>query len=90
VIALAIIVASLLATFGFGGVLALALGRIAASADQDSERLLSEKLLTAPIGVYRQGYAGWAAAQSTIALESSITDPSSRTSAGTQRSPVSS
>jgi hypothetical protein len=88
VVALIIIVASVIGTIGFAGVLALA--RVAAIADEDSERMLAEAAAANTTAARHQSYAGWEAAQSTIAWESSITEPSSSTRVGTQRLPVSS
>jgi hypothetical protein len=89
-VSVTVIVASVLGVMGFGAVLVLALGRVAALADEDSERILAERRASPSIAAYRQSYAGFAWAQSTIAREPSIADPSSRTSVGTQRLPVSS
>ncbi len=85
-----IIIASVLGAMGVGGTLAVALGRVAALADEDADRMLAERRADSSITGYRQSYAGFARAHSTIARESSITEPSSSTSVGTQRLPVSS
>jgi hypothetical protein len=92
---MAIIVASALGTLGFGAMLAIALGRAAALADRESERTHAERCVTPSIAGYRQSYAeldaGLARAQPTVVRGgSSIAAPSSRTSVGTQRLPVSS
>jgi hypothetical protein len=85
-----IIIASALGAMGFSAAFAVALGRAAALADKNSDRMLAEHRANPTITGYRQSYAGFARAQSTIARESSITEPSSSTSVGTQRFPVSS
>jgi hypothetical protein len=85
-----IIVAVALGAIALGALLAVALSRVAALADEAAERLLAERARAPAVGDYRQSYAGLVLAQSTIARESSITEPSSRTSVGTQRLPVSS
>jgi hypothetical protein len=77
---LSIIVASALGAMGFGAVFALALGRAAGAADEDTERMLAERRAKPAIGGYRQSYAGFARAHSTVARESSIVEPSSSTS----------
>jgi hypothetical protein len=91
---MAIIVASALGTLGFGAMLAIALGRAAALADRESERTHAERCVTPSIAGYRQSYAELDAAlartQPTVVRGSSIAAPSSRTSVGTQWSPVSS
>ncbi len=85
-----IIVASALGAMGFAAIVVLALGRAAGAADEDAERMLAEHRAKPAIVGYRQSYAGFARAHSTIARESSIAVPSSSTSVGTQRLPVSS
>jgi hypothetical protein len=93
VVWVAIIIASALGALTFGALLAVALGRIAALADEDADRMLAEHHadppITAPVPSPAQRYTGFARAQSTIARESSITEPSSRTRVGTHRLPVS-
>lgn len=84
----AIIIASALGTMAFGALLAVALGRVAALADENADRLLAEHDSDASIAAAAQRYTGFARAQSMIARESSITEPSSRTRVGTHRLPV--
>jgi hypothetical protein len=77
----------MLATF------AVALGRVAARADEEHERLTSRSLAVdgaEPARWLRDDYPGLAAAHSTIARDPSIAVPSSSRSVGTQRLPVSS
>jgi len=81
----AIIVTSALGILGFGGLLAVALGRAAALADEGSDRVMVERRASPTVVGYRQTYAGFARAPSTIGWESSISEPSSSTSVGTQR-----
>jgi hypothetical protein len=85
-----LIVVSALTATGFGATLMIALGRVAARADELHDSLLAEERSASSITVLRQTYAGLTRAQLTIARESSITVPSSSTSVGTQRLPVSS
>jgi hypothetical protein len=88
VVWVAIIIVSVLGTMAFGALLAVALGRVAALADENADRLLAEHDRDAPITAATPRYTGFARAQSTIARESSITEPSSRTRVGTHRLPV--
>jgi len=85
-----IIIASAFSGTLFAAALVIALGRVAAHADEDLDRQLAAERALASIAQPRGTYAGFARAQSTIARESSITVPSSSTSVGTQRFPVSS
>jgi hypothetical protein len=92
VISVIVIVALGLAAMGFGAMLVFALGRVAAHADREAEELvasLGTEVRLPPIPTL-DGYAGFSRAHATIACDSSITAPSSRTSVGTQRLPVSS
>ncbi len=85
-----IIVALAVGAVGFSAMLAIALGRAAGAADRNMEAMLATRRSKPPLTVIRRSYAGLDPAQATIARESSMTVPSSRTSVGTQRFPVSS
>jgi hypothetical protein len=78
------------AAMAFITTLAIALGRAAAHGDEELDSLLERERPTPSSTARRQGYAGLATDQSTISCEPSITVPSSSTSVGTQRFPVSS
>jgi len=85
-----IIVVAAVGAIAFSATIAIALGRAAGRADREAEELLARQRGEPPMFVLSQNYAGFALAQATIARESSITVPSSSTSVGTQRLPVSS
>jgi hypothetical protein len=87
---LAIIVICGVAVFSSGVIMALAMGRVAARADEELDELLARRLGSAAARELRESYAGLAWAQPTISREPSTTVPSSRTNVGTQRLPVSS
>jgi hypothetical protein len=80
-----IIVTSALGVLGFGAVLAVALGRAAALADERTDRVVVERRASPTVVGYRQTYAGFVRASSTLAWESSVAEPTSSTSVGTQR-----
>ncbi len=73
-----------------GATLVIAMSRLAARADEELDELLARRLGAGPARRQHESYAGLAVAQSTISLEPSTTVPSSSTSVGTQRLPVSS
>jgi hypothetical protein len=80
-----IIVTSALGVMGFGALLAVALGRAAALADQRSNRVLAERRSNPTVVGYRQTYAGFVRSHPTVAWEPSNAEPSSSTSVGARR-----
>jgi hypothetical protein len=72
---MAIIIASVLGAVGFSAMFVMALMRAASIADEDADRAFAEPREERSVAGYRQSYAGFAWAQSTIARESSITEP---------------
>jgi hypothetical protein len=90
VVLLTIIVSVALGATAFSALLVIALARVAALSDRDSERMLAEHLAAPRASVCHRGYAGLERAQATIARESSMAVPSSRIRVGTMRLPVSS
>jgi hypothetical protein len=85
-----IIVVLGIAAMALGATFVVALGRVARRADEQIESALARERAAAAVTLLRERYWGLARAHSTMARESSITLPSSRTSVGTQRLPVSS
>lgn len=89
-----VLLAIVAAVIAFSAVMAVALGRAAAGADRemeiDRERELARLHRRSRLTVLPGGYAGWSRAHATISREPSTTVPSSSTSVGTQRFPVSS
>ena len=81
-----VILVPVLVATGFVAVLTIAMARAAARADADLEEIVARRV-TRPLN---ESYAGLDCAQATISCEPSMTVPSSSTSAGTQRLPVSS
>lgn len=73
-----------------GTILAIAMGQVAARADAELDEILARRLGSASARDLHESYAGLAFAQSTISCEPSMTAPSSSSSVGTQRLPVSS
>jgi hypothetical protein len=90
VLSVIVIVALGLAAIGFNAMLVFALGRVASRADRDMDEMLATRRANPPPGIPGVRYAGLARAHATIACDSSMTVPSSSTSVGTQRFPVSS
>lgn len=68
-VSVTIIIASALGATGFSAAFAVALGRAAALADRNSDRMLAERRVKPTVAGYRQSYAGFARAQSTITRE---------------------
>jgi hypothetical protein len=68
----------------------LSLSHAAARADEELDEILARRIGASAEREQHESYAGLAFAQATISPEPSITLPSSRTSVGTQRLPVSS
>jgi hypothetical protein len=85
-----IIVICGVAVLASGAIIALAMARVAARADEDLDELLAIRLGAASARELHQSYAGLSVAQPAISREPSMTVPSSRSSVGTQRLPVSS
>jgi uncharacterized membrane protein len=90
VMSMVIIVVLGIAAMALGATFAVALGRVAHRADEQIESALAKERAAAAIVMLRERYWGLARAHSTMARESSTTLPSSRTSVGTHRLPVSS
>jgi hypothetical protein len=85
-----IVIISAVAVLSSGAIVAVAMGRVAARADAELDELLSRRLGTLAARELHESYAGFALAQRAISRDPSTTVPSSSTSVGTQRLPVSS
>jgi hypothetical protein len=85
-----IIIISGLTAMTFCALMVLALSRVAARADEDLDEIVVRRLGASAAREQHESYAGLALAHATISPEPSITVPSSRSSVGTQRLPVSS
>jgi hypothetical protein len=87
---LIIILVAASTAMAFGSLVVVALAHTAARADDELHDLLARRLGASAMRVQRDSYAGLAFAQATISPEPSIAVPSSSSSVGTQRLPVSS
>jgi hypothetical protein len=85
-----IIVICGVAVLASGAIMVLAMGRVAGRADEELDELLAIRLGATSARELHESYAGLAFAQPVISRDPSTTVPSSRTSVGTQRLPVSS
>lgn len=85
-----IIVIAGTAASAFCSLIVVALARVAAQADERLDEIVVRRAGASAVAAQHESYAGFAFAQATISCEPSITVPSSSSSVGTQRLPVSS